>query len=176
MTAENMNPVVEKKVQRSGLIGGMILILVGLLALLQQFVSLAWLGDLFLPGLALVFIAAGLLRNQVGLIIPGGILAGIGAGAIVENSLRLPEAQSGAVVLMVFACGWALITLLSAVINRRDSRQGIAWWALIPAGVMGAIGGLILIGGTALKALELAGKAWPLVLIALGLYLLLRRK
>ena len=45
---------------------------------------------------------------------------------------------------------------------------------------MAAIGGALLAGGVAMDALnvvgDLLGRAWPLGLVALGLYLLLRHK
>lgn len=177
MTTENTTPIVEKKVStRSGLIGGMILILVGLLALAQQFIKADWFDMAFLPGLALIFLAAGILRNQVGLVIPGGILAGIGTGVILESSLSLREPLNGAVILLCIAGGFALITLVSFVLRARSPRTEIAWWALIPGGIMAVIGGAILLGGSALQALEIVGRGWPVILIALGLYILLRRK
>ena len=178
MTTENTtSTAVEKKFNtRPGLVAGIILILVGLMALAQQFIRLDWLGLAFLPTLALIFMATGLIYKKIGLIIPGGILAGIGAGAIASETLPLGEPQDGARFLLIFAAGWALITLLSAVLHLRDRKQEIAWWALIPGTIIGLIGAAILIGGTALKALELLGQGWPVILIALGLYILLRRK
>lgn len=176
MTTQSNQTIVEKKKINGGLVGGMVLILVGLLALVQQFVKVDWFGMAFLPGLALIFIAAGLVRNQIGFIIPGGILAGIGTGVIVESRLQMPELQEGGTMLLIFAAGWVLITLLSFVLHARDARQEVAWWALIPAGIMGLIGAAILMGGTALKALEVVGKGWPVILIAIGLYIMLRRK
>lgn len=178
MTTENTTPTpVEKKTSaRPGLVAGAILILVGLLALAQQFIHLDWLGLAFLPALALIFSAAGLIYKKIGLIIPGGILAGIGAGAIASETFALPEPQDGGRFLLIFAGGWALITLFSIVLHLRDRQQEIAWWALIPGTIIGLVGAAILIGGNALKALEILGQGWPVILIAIGLYIILRRK
>ena len=63
---------------RSGVIAGVALIAIGLLALLSQLVDLQNFGLLVLPTLALIFLAWGLITRTFGLIIPGGILAGIG--------------------------------------------------------------------------------------------------
>ena len=177
MTTENVTPVEMKKTSpRTGLVAGMILILIGLLALVQQFVKLEWTGMAFLPALGLIFITAGLLKKKVGFLIPGGILAGIGVGAILVETLPLSETATGAIFLLTFAGGWVLISLLSLIVHRMDVREEIAWWPFIPAGIMGLIGAAILIGGQALKVLELLGQGWPVILIVVGLYIILRRK
>jgi len=65
--------------RHSGVVGGAILISIGLFTLIQQFVQIHW-GLYFLPFLALIFLVAGIVGRRPGLLIPGGILAGIGAG------------------------------------------------------------------------------------------------
>jgi hypothetical protein len=151
---------------------GIALIAIGVLVLVAQFAKSETLGLLFLPGLGLIFLIWGSAAHSVGLLIPGGILSGIGLGVyLMGGPLSHLEGQTeGAVFLLSFAAGWGLIALLSGLVCRETH-----WWPLIPGGIMAFIGGMLLIGGAALTALEWAGKAWPLILIGFGLYLLLRR-
>ena len=158
---------------RNRWIAGIALIAIGVLVLVAQFSKSELLGLLFLPGLGLIFLLWGSAVRSVGLLIPGGVLSGIGLGAyLMEGPLSyLEDEAEGAVFLLSFAFGWALITLLSALVCRE-----VHWWPLIPGGIMALIGSALLVGGPALTALEWTGKVWPLILIGLGAYLLLRRQ
>ena len=73
--------------------------------------------------------------------------------------------------MLSFALGWLLIPILSTLFT--DDRH---IWALIPAGIMGVIGGGLLFGGIFFSALEFLGLVWPVLLILAGFYLLLRRR
>jgi hypothetical protein len=151
---------------------GVALIAIGVLVLVVQFADSEALGLLFLPGLGLIFLIWGMAVRSVGLLIPGGILGGIGLGVyLMAGPLSGLEGEAeGAVFFLSFAGGWVLITLLSGLVCREAH-----WWPLIPGGIMALIGGALLAGGPALTALNWAGKSWPLIPIGFGLYLLLRR-
>ncbi len=153
--------------RNSGLVWGAILIAIGVFALLQQVVHLD-LGLYFLPLLALIFLLAGVLGRRYGLIIPGGILAGIGAGALlIEGPFKyLEDPARGGVFMITFASGWLLITLASLLIGRQ------ILWPLIPGAFMGLFGIILLTGQNSF----LSTVAWPVILIAIGLYLVLRRR
>jgi hypothetical protein len=159
--------------RRGAVVGGSLLIAIGLLVLLAQTVQAESLGLLFLPALGGLFLVAGIVGRQVGFIIPGGILFGIGLGAIFTQNPALIAADTakGGVFLLGFALGWFLITVLSRLFTRQTQ-----WWALIPGGIMLFVGGALMLGGTALTALEFAGRWWPLILIALGLIVIVRRR
>jgi hypothetical protein len=151
---------------------GIILIIIGVIALLGQFLAQFNLTYLILPGLGLGFIAWGILTRQAGLLIPGGILSGIGLGVILTGSMGGAESEmDGAVFLLSFAAGWGLITLLSAIFTDETH-----WWPLIPGGIMAAIGAALLIGDSALTVLEFVGRTWPILLIAIGVYLVWRQR
>ena len=150
---------------RHRLFTGVMFVLLGLFVLLVQFFHL---GLWVLPGLGALFLLWGLGIREVGLLIPGGILLGLGAGVWLTT---LPfAAQSdrlgGGTFMLAFGLGWGLITLLSAVLRQRMR------WPLIPGGVLAVIGLALLAGGPALTALEWAGKLWPLLFVALGLGIL----
>ena len=160
-----------------GLIGGLILLFVGIVALIGQFVPDAW-GELFgtflLLGLGVGFLAIGVITREGGWFIPGGILTGIGAGvALVDGPLarlipaNLLPGDEGGLFMLAFAGGWFLIVLTTALFT--DETQ---WWPLIPGGIMVLIGLAAGFGSVFGSALSLLGRAWPIVLIAVGLYVL----
>ncbi len=158
---------------RAPLTGGIILILIGALTLLAQLDIFANIGMFFVPALSIVFLAWGLLTRTFGLIIPGGILGGIGLGIVLlEGPLAgLGEPAQGATFLLAFAAGWALIALLS-----RFTAGAFQWWPLIPAAVLGLIGGLLAAGETGLQVLKVIGYVWPVALIAAGTWIILRKR
>ena len=152
--------------------GGLILIAIGALVLFFKNVEviLPEIADiLFLPTLGALFITAALISRKVGLLIPGGILLGIGSAAFLnENPLGwffLNDINDGATFFFCFAAGWLTIPFFSTFISRE-----IQWWALIPAGIMALIGGAVGFGGLFLTVLELLGNGWPVILIAVGLW------
>jgi hypothetical protein len=155
------------------LIAGTILVLAGAFALLGQFVS-------FNPGffplwLGAIFLAAGIITRNTGLLVPGGILSGIAAGSmlVIGPYDASPDPLQGGMFLLAFAGGWALISLLSPITNPGHK---VSLWPLVPGGILALIGAALVVDGPALKALEIVGQGWPLVLIAVGLYIMLRRK
>lgn len=159
--------------RHEAVIGGTVLIAIGLLVLIAQNVKTETLGLLFLPALGGIFLVAGIIGRQVGFLIPGGILTGIGVGAILEQGTVVAENGNvqGGVFLLGFAGGWFLITVLSKLFTRETH-----WWPVIPGVIMALIGGALMLGGAALNVLEFAGRWWPLVLMALGLTIIVRRK
>lgn len=170
----NSQPLTPNRSQRRpALVGGIILIGIGILALLAQLGLLENLGFLFLPALGALFLIWGLATRTFGLVIPGGILGGIGLGiGLLQGPLaNAPEPLQGAVFLLSFAAGWGLIALLSLI--TADTPQ---WWPLIPGGILAVIGGLLLAGETGVRILAISGYAWPVILIALGLWILWRRR
>jgi hypothetical protein len=157
-----------KRTINGGLIGGLILVLGGILALIGQFAPDAWggfFGMFLLLGLGLIFMVAGILTRESGWFIPGGILTGLGAGVALLTSpwaSRLPGDEGGW-FLLVFAAGWVLIPIMTAIFAEETH-----WWALIPGGIIGLVGAAVLFGGVFMNALEWAGKLWPLALIVAG--------
>ena len=123
--------VTHSKDRRSTLVGGALLVAIGLLVLLVQNVQAATLGLLFLPALGGLFLIAGIVGRQVGFIIPGGILTGIGLGAIFTQNpaLAATATAQGGVFFLGFALGWFLITVVSKLFTRETQ-----WWAVIPGG------------------------------------------
>lgn len=160
--------------QQSGrLIAGLALIVLGVFAFAGQFIDEGTSGRLFLVGLSLAFLVWGAAARIFGLLIPGGILLGIGVGAfLIDGPFSwVGDPAQGGIFFLAFAGGWALITLASAVFTDR-----IRLWPLIIAAILGVIGLALLAGGPVLTVLRSLENVWPIALIAVGLYLLLRHR
>ena len=157
-----------KSKKHEGLVGGLILIGIGMIALLSQFFDfISWesFGIYFVLLLGLVFYIWGIVAREPGVMIPGGILSGIGLGiAVLVNDLVPAGIEDGGVFLVVFSLGWASITVMSAIFS--DETQ---WWALIPGGIIGFVGLAVMFGGIFMNTLEAVSVFWPVILIIVGL-------
>ena len=121
--------------------------------------------------LGAAFLLAGVLRREAGWLIPGGVLSGIALGAYLSDgpsALARGDGEGG-LFLLGFSAGWFATWALSAL-----RTPDTLWWALIPAGVMAAIGLAVLGGGVWLSLLGVVGSLWPVGLVAGGAYLLYR--
>jgi hypothetical protein len=163
----------ETNTNRNRLAVGVMLVAIGLLALALQFIDLGNLVWLVFGGLAVIFIATGIITRTFELVIPGGILAGLGLGMfmMLQPVPFFDGVNEGGVFLLGFAAGWLLIALLSPLTG-----EGFQWWPLIPGGIIGAVGLALMSGQFGLTILQFAGLIWPVALIVGGIYLLLRRK
>lgn len=172
MMAQTENETGKAPSRRGGpWVAGVILICVGLFLLLAQYAKLEEAGQYFLPALGVAFLAWGAATRNVGLLIPGGILGGIGVGAmLIEGPFaHLGDEAKGGIFLLSFGLGWGLITLLSAIFTPKAH-----WWPLIPGGVMVVVGGALLVSGVAPGVLAVLGNIWPIILILVGLWLIVR--
>ncbi len=109
-----------------GVASGIILILIGSAILLQR-----WLGveNYIVLLLGLTMLVWGSVSHKGGLIIPGGVLTGIGLGILaMQGPWQFPPADQNGVFLLCFALGWFLITALTALFTctsgGRSSREG----------------------------------------------------
>jgi hypothetical protein len=161
------------EMQKKNMAGGLILVLIGLVALLGQFVTVRFpvdMGLLIVPGLGALFLVWGILTRNEGLMIPGGILSGVGWGiyAITGPFSIWQGDNEGGVFLIFLGLGFGLITVVTAVFGKETH-----WWALIPGSIIAFIGASILFGGALLKVVAFAGKLWPVLLILLGVSILI---
>ncbi len=157
---------------KGNLLTGFLLVAVGIVALLVQFMPNTLgdnLGRFLLLGLGVIFLALGIATREDGWFIPGGILSGLGAGVLLVSSPLAARlgGDEGGWFLLAFAGGWFLIPLLTAVFADETH-----WWALIPGGIIGLVGLTVLYGGLFANVLEWAGRLWPLGLIIGGVLLL----
>ncbi|MBZ0286891.1 MAG: hypothetical protein K8I30_04705 [Anaerolineae bacterium] len=152
--------------------GGILLIGIGLLVLLINLTKSDVFGVLILPVLGIIFLAWGFYTHRIGFAIPGCILTGLGLGVfIITRDLGLTGDTQGGIVVLGLAAGFAAITLITPYFGEKR-----AWWALVPGGILGLVGVLLVIGGDAMRWLEAIGYLWPLILVAIGVYILFGKR
>ena len=121
-------------------------------------------------GIGIVFLLWGIKRKNIGLLIPALLISTIGAGIYLAWR-ETPEPngleQTGT-MLVWFALGWILITVVSKVFSRK-----FIWWPLIPGGVLAMVGLGLYIGGNPSNALGFVQNTGSIGLIMFGLYLIL---
>ena len=175
---EQNNPIINHRYRRrrSGLVGGLILVLIGLYALLNQYIPLDF-GSLVLPLFGIVFIILAFTIHTRGFLISGAVLTALGAGVLLTTRYHISDPQKSAVLQLAFAAGWVLIPLLSMIYSWMDNspRQWL-WWPLAPAAALAITGLPILLGSAALQVMQLNSLAWPIIVILIGLFILLRRR
>jgi hypothetical protein len=145
-------------------IPGFTLLGMGTLMALDRYSTAAiggWGGSIFLGGISLGFWAVFLRkRENWWAVIPGGVLMTLATVA------GLSEVVSGLEIGGIFFLGLALTFSLVYVLPTPEGRMT---WAVIPAGILFALGVLILIG-----AGSVINFVWPVALILVGSYLLYR--
>jgi hypothetical protein len=152
-------------------VGGLIFIAIGALLFLSRFVDTSW---LVLPVLAAGFLLAGIMTRQAGWFIPAGILGGISGGIfLIESANLVPKGadSEGGLFMLAFAAGWFSIVLLSKLFTNEPQ-----WWAVIPGSIMALIGAAVLGVGLAGTTLEVLNYAWPLGLVALGIWIIVGKR
>ncbi|HEU0027788.1 MAG TPA: hypothetical protein VFQ25_11790 [Ktedonobacterales bacterium] len=148
---------------------GAMLVVLGLMALAANIWNSALIGTLVLPVLGVMFIVWGYLQRSGGLMIPGGILTGLGLGTLAQQTLLVTangEARGGIVVLGL-ALGFLAIMPLSQM-----AEGHFHWWPSIPGGILLVVALAILAGPGGVGVLQALGMLWPVALIAVGAYLL----
>ena len=147
------------------------LIFVGLMCLIFQTIDVG--ENLILPLLGIGFLGWSILSRNKGLLVPGGVLSGIGLGIIFSESawaIQLEGYADGALFFVGFAAGWFAITALSTFFF-----SDFQWWPLIPGGIMLLLGTGLLTDGFLLEMLGQIGRYWPLILIVVGFATLFKR-
>lgn len=139
-------------------VAGAVLIAIGVMLFIIQYASGVAYSILFLAGGA-VFLFAYFNKPNYGLLIPGCIMLGIGAGHLGEQAM-IPVDNMGAVGL---GLGFVAIYVID-----RKFRGKTHWWPLIP-GLILFVNGL---GSGYDDFSRLISRSWPIVLIIVGLLFL----
>jgi hypothetical protein len=138
-----------------------VLLLIACSSLFGRYVPMDWreTGPLLL---GLAFIAWAALVRSPGLLVPGGMLTGIGVGVL------LREEYGNAAFLFSLSGGFLLVGLLSGLIFGRGAR-----WTVFPAAGL-AFAGLTQVAGPEVRFwLREFRPVWPFILILVAGYLLL---
>lgn len=169
MSVQNQTPEKKTVDVKGGLTAGLILVAVGVGMLVFNLVAI----EMYFPAvLALIFVTAGIVTRKAGLMIPGGIIGGVGLGVILmeSGSLAAQGSQaSGGIMLLSMAAGFLSIIPLSKLFS--DDTQ---LWPIFPGAALGIIGGLVLMGSRGLAVLEVLGTYWPAILVVVGLSILIK--
>jgi hypothetical protein len=156
--------------RRGGWVGGLILIMLGVVFLVQQLFPDAFGGWMFLAGLGAIFLIAYVLTQQYGFLIPGCILSGLSVGvALIETNTVTGPGSDGVVVLSL-GLSFVAIWLIDMLVAR--GRFG-GWWPLIPGTILTVVGAAVFSNNEAW--LQDYGKWWPVVFIVVGLWILIER-
>jgi hypothetical protein len=123
-------------------------------------------GSLLVLVLGIAFTTAFAVTRQYGLLVPGGILTGLGTGIVVSQQIAGTDQTTAAVVVLGLGLGFLSIWVIGSLLRVADSH----WWPLVPGGILALVGGALLVGGQAVQVLD----SWPLVLIGLGIVVLQR--
>lgn len=144
------------------LIPGFVLMGIGLIIFMGQIMETAadnWSGVIFLGFLGLAFLIIYIThRNQWWAIIPGGVLLTLAGVTLIPDESTL----TGVIFFLGLALTFGLLYLL-------PKPEGRLHWALYPAGILLAIGVLVLLGATDVMDFVL-----PLVLLILGGFFIIR--
>lgn len=139
---------------------GFVFIGIGAVLLVGLFTDI---GGEMVPGLIGLGFLAGYARTRAyGLLVPGGILTGLGAGLVLDG-----QGVPGDVVPLGLGLGFLAI----AVVGRFTGEDWPGWWwPLIPGGILTVVGASGLAGSW-----DVGRYVVPAALIVIGLSLLFRR-
>jgi hypothetical protein len=164
---------------RTGMVAGILLILLGILFMALQFIQFDFWAELWptiIIGIGLLFFVAMLVtgRGSGGLAIPGSIITMVGLILLFNNTFGFWETWAYAWTLIVVAAGIG-INIFGRYTHQEKARQSggtVARIGLILFVLFGIFFELF-IGLTGI--FEGSSLLWPVLLILLGVYLLLAR-
>ena len=146
-----------------------ILLIIAALALLARIATVP-VGHAIPLIMGVIFVVAAALTRRDGYLVPGGILSGLGTGLLLQRLMSHGRAVDEAIFLLCLAGGFGLITLLNTALFRRR-----VLWPLWPGIILGVIGLATLTRMNLQSVFTVAGDYWPLILIAVALWLLFTR-
>lgn len=157
--------------QRSALVGGLLLILLGVLFLLGQVApglfdwldAFSW--PLIIVGVGVLLLIIGVLTNTPGMAVPACIVGGIGLLLYWQNQTGNWESWSYAWALIPGFVGVGTV-VMGLWQGKWDEARGGLWLMVISALLFIVFGSFL--GGLFGGDLGFIGRWWPLALIALG--------
>ena len=120
-------------------ISGIALVILGSIFIATQRLDIN--GFLVLPAIGIGLIAWSIVGRLKNLMIPGGILLGIGLGSFLTDSswaVSLGEDVGNSSFFLGFAAGWFSITILTFL-----AFDDFKWWPLIPGAIMTLLGSTV---------------------------------
>ncbi len=148
-----------------GWLPGVILIAVGVTLFAVQLLQLD--ADVIVLVIGLVFATVYVATRRYGLLIPAGVLTGLGAGILLEDFGVRGEP-------VVLGLGLGFLAIYGADALSRGARAPGRWWPLVPGSILTVIAGAESTFGA--EGARLIEQGWPILLIVVGAWLLLRRR
>lgn len=118
---------------RGSMVAGFILIALGVAFLAVQFLEDVS-GSIVLIALGVAFLIAHVVYRLYGLLVPGGILLGLGGGVLAEDL-----GAAGEPVLIGLGAGFVAIWLVDQAFTHKGPRAA-SWWPLIPGAIILLVG------------------------------------
>ena len=146
-----------------GWLPGVILIAVGVTLFAVQLLNLD--GEVIVLVIGLVVAIAFAATRRYALLIPAGIMTGLGAGILLEEAGAMGEP-------VVLGLGLGFLAIYAVDVLTSAAREPGRWWPLIPGAILTIIAGAESTFGA--EGARVIAQGWPLILIAAGAWLLLR--
>jgi len=147
----------------SGWLPGVILIVVGVTLFAVQALDLD--ADVIVLVIGVVFATAFVATRRYGLLIPAGIMTGLGTGILLEDLGMRGEP-------VVLGLGIGFLAIYGADLLVSGARSPGRWWPLIPGTILTVVAGAESTFGA--QGTRVIQQGWPILLIAAGAWLLLR--
>lgn len=149
---------------------GLALIALGALALISTIFQSTLAGLLVLPALGAMFLVWGFSVREPGPLIPGGILSGLGIGALISQNLPIAPSgeMAGAIVVAGLALGFLAIVPLTLFVSGHAH-----YWALFPGAVLALVAVSLYLNATTVLSF-LGVYLWPVAAVGVGVFLLWR--
>src|SRR3979411_3222214 len=144
------------------------LITLGVVFLLSNLIPERGRGGLVVLGLGVAFLIGRVTTGRYGYAVPAGILLAVGSYIGLQDLQTFQPVRGGGLFFVCLGLGFALVYLIGL--------RPTAVWPLFPATVLIGLG-LLLFGVASFGALAQLGwivAYWPVVLVVLGVWLLLR--
>ena len=167
MSVENLTdytPEPDEKPSKSPFFWGLIAIAGGIVLLLSQFTEFSDYMPWVVLTLGVIMLLWGIFMRDIGGLIAGGIVTGVGADQCQSGTERIDAGDAGVGAFLLFIA----LGFLSIPLTTRLLTEQMHWWAFIPGGIILLVGLAMLFGGIFALSLPLLEVAGALALVALG--------
>ena len=146
-----------------GWLPGVILIAVGVTLFAVQLLHLD--GNVIVLVIGLIFAIAFAATRRYGLLVPAGLLTGLGTGIVLDDVGVMGEP-------VALGLGLGFLAVYAGDVLTSGARAGGRWWPLIPGAILTVIAAAESTFGP--EGARLIQQGWPILLIVAGAWILLR--